>query len=449
MPIVKFVKNSHQSKTALQKSIEYVSQEKKTLADNGMRYVSGINCNGLNAYNEMMLTRCAYPFKGTNSSERFFYQYIQAFDSKDEITADEVHAIGMEFAEKAWTNHQVLVATHIDRGHMHNHFIISPINLETGNRLRQSPQTLKHLRKLSDDICQQRGAKVLKPYDYNTPSGLAQGELRAAEKGASWKFELMFVIDAAMKQCKNKHDFFEFMKKHGYQVKWTSERKYITYTCPNGMKCRDIKLHEEKYRKEEMSLEFEIRKLEAEELRRNSADGESNQSYDSGFKNVGKTDRAAADAERPTDSDIQRDNLQSGRNIAAGRKRRSGETKDGNLNGSGISIQKVDGKYLRPDGSLIETGWETERAVWLSDEQSVGNNFGTQEETAATADWNSYGGASVISDSLYFAGNLSKLIENPKHKPRRIHGKLSQREKEKKLAHGQKIDDDYGFEQSM
>ena len=449
MPIVKFVKNSHQSKTALQKSIEYVSQEKKTLADNGMRYVSGINCNGLNAYNEMMLTRSAYPFKGTNSNERFFYQYIQAFDSKDNITADEVHTIGLEFAEKAWKNHQVLVATHIDRSHLHNHFIISPINLETGKRLRQSPQTLKHLRKLSDDICQQHGVKVLKPYDYDTPSGLEQGELRAAEKGASWKFELMFVIDAAMKQCKNKHDFFEFMKKHGYQVRWTSERKYITYTCPNGMKCRDIKLHEEKYRKEEMTYEFEIRKLEAEERRNHSADGKGYQSYDSGFKDVGKADRAATDAERPTDSDLLRGSGQSGRNIAAGRKRRSGEAEDSNRVSSEILVRKDGEKYLRPDGSLIETGWETERAVWLSDEQSVGNDFGNQEETAATFDWNSYSGASAISDSLYFIGNLSQLIETPKNKPRRIRGKLSQREKEKKLAHGQKIDDDYGFEQSM
>ncbi|MBQ9227464.1 MAG: relaxase/mobilization nuclease domain-containing protein [Eubacterium sp.] len=449
MPIVKFVKNSHQSKTALQKSIEYVTQEKKTLAYNSMRYVSGINCNGLNAYNEMMLTRSAYPFKGTNYSERFFYQYIQSFDSKEEITADEVHAIGLEFAEKAWTNHQVLVATHIDRGHLHNHFIISPINLETGKRLRQSPQTLKHLRKLSDDICQRHGAKVLKPYDYNTPSGLEQGELRAAEKGASWKFELMFVIDAAMKQCKNKHDFFEFMKQHGYQVRWTSERKYITYTCPNGMKCRDIKLHEEKYRKEEMTYEFEIRKLEAEERSRHSADGKGNQSYDSRYENVGKDDRTTADTVRPTDSDLLRGSGQSGRNIAASRKRRSGKTEDSNRISGGNGIQKDDGKYIRQDGSVITTGWEAERTVWLSDKQSVGNNFGYQEETPATADWNSYSRPSVISDSLYFVGNLFEMIDNQTHKPRRKHARLSQKEKEKKLAHGQKVEDDYGFEQSM
>ena len=448
MPIVKFVKNSHQSKTALSKSLDYVTQEKKTLADNGMRYVSGINCNGLNAYNEMMLTRSAYPFQGTNKSERFFYQYIQSFDSKDNITADEVHAIALEFAEKAWKNHEVVVATHIDRGHLHSHFIISPINLETGKRLRQTPQTLKHLRQLSDEICRQHGVKVLEPYDYKKPSGLTRGEMCAAEKGESWKFQLMFVIDAAMKQCKNKHDFFEFMKQHGYQVRWTNDRKYITYTCPNGMRCRCVKLHEEKYRKEEMEYEFQIRKLEAEERSRHSADGKGNQSYDSRYENVGKDDRTTADAERSTDSDLLRGSGQSGRNIAAGRKRRSGKSEDSNRNGSGSGIQKDDGKYIRPDGSVITTGWEAERSILFTDEQSGRYDFSNQEETSTTADWHTDSRPSVISDSLYFIGNLSQMIDNQKHKPHRKHARLSQKEKEKKLAHGQKIEDD-GFEQSM
>ncbi|MBQ9517794.1 MAG: relaxase/mobilization nuclease domain-containing protein [Eubacterium sp.] len=448
MPIVKFVKNSHQSKTALQKSIEYVSQEKKTLAENRMRYVSGINCNGLNAYNEMMLTRSAYPFKGTNSSERFFYQYIQAFDSKDDITADEVHAIGLEFAERAWTNHQVLVATHVDRGHMHNHFIISPINLETGNRLRQSPQTLKHLRKLSDDICQQRGAKVLKPYDYNTPSGLAQGELRAAEKGASWKFELMFVIDAAMKQCKNKHDFFEFMKKYGYQVKWTSERKYITYTCPNGMRCRCVKLHEEKYRKEEMEYEFKIRQLEAEERRQHSENGAGDKSDNRRFGTVGGADKYGQESQRA-------DEYESAGSTDNGNGAKSEPNQAGGAgpdeksqNRAGYSVEIHDGQYCRTDGSVITTGWESERAVWLANEQSGGSDFGYQKETDSASDWHHFSRPGVISDSLYFAGNLFEMIDNQRQKPHRKHARLSQKEKEKKLAHGQKIDDD-GWEQTM
>ena len=448
MPIVKFVKNSHQSKTALQKSIEYVTQEKKTLADNGMRYVSGINCNGLNAYNEMMLTRSVYPFQGTNKSERFFYQYIQSFDSKDNITADEVHAIALEFAEKAWKNHEVVVATHIDRGHLHSHFIISPINLETGKRLRQTPQTLKHLRQLSDEICRQHGVKVLEPYDYKKPAGLTQGEMRAAEKGESWKFQLMFVIDAAMKQCKNKHDFFEFMKQHGYQVRWTGERKYITYTCPNGMRCRCVKLHEEKYRKEEMEYEFKIRQLEAEERRQHSENGAGDKSYNRRFGTVGGADKYGqksqrADEYEPAGSADNGNGAQFGPNQTG-----SAEPDEESQNRAGYSVEVHGGQYCRADGSVITTGWESERAVWLANEQSGGSDFGYQKETDSVSDWHPFSRPSVISDSLYFAGNLFEMIDNQRQKPRRKHARLSQKEKEKKLAHGQKIDDD-GWEQTM
>ncbi|MBR3738651.1 MAG: hypothetical protein IKN26_07935, partial [Eubacterium sp.] len=173
-----------------------------------------------------------------------------------------------------------------------------------------------------------------------------------------------------------------------------------------------------------------------------------NQSYDSRYENVGKDDRTTADAERSTDSDLLRGSGQSGRNIAAGRKRRSGKSEDSNRNGSGSGIQKDDGKYIRPDGSVITTGWEAERSILFTDEQSGRYDFSNQEETSTTADWHTDSRPSVISDSLYFIGNLSQMIDNQKHKPHRKHARLSQKEKEKKLAHGQKIEDD-GFEQSM
>ena len=50
------------------------------------------------------------------------------------------------------------------------------------------------------------------------------------------------------------------------KVNWSDTRKYITYTCPNGMKCRDNKLHEEKYLKEAMTDEFGIRQKFAERI---------------------------------------------------------------------------------------------------------------------------------------------------------------------------------------
>ena len=67
-------------------------------------------------------------------------------------------------------------------------------------------------------------------------------------------------IDEAMRYAVSKNQFIELMEMEGYEVKWKDTHKYITYTCPNGKPCRDIRLHEEKYLKENMEDEFRIRK---------------------------------------------------------------------------------------------------------------------------------------------------------------------------------------------
>lgn len=84
-------------------------------------------------------------------------------------------------------------------------------------------------------------------------------EYRSADKGQSWKLQLAIAVDEAMKYATSKEHFISLMENEGYEVKWTAERKSITYTTPNGMKCRDNKLHEEKYLKENMENEFRIR----------------------------------------------------------------------------------------------------------------------------------------------------------------------------------------------
>jgi len=93
-------------------------------------------------------------------------------------------------------------------------------------------------------------------------NGITNGEYRVAMRGESWKMELSNTIDTVMKRAKSKKQFRFYMKQYGYDVKWEDSRKYITYTCPNGRKCRDNKLHEAKYRKENMEYEFEIRRNE-------------------------------------------------------------------------------------------------------------------------------------------------------------------------------------------
>ena len=73
-------------------------------------------------------------------------------------------------------------------------------------------------------------------------------------------------IDFVMNRSGSRADFIREMQRLGYGVTWTDERKYITFTCPNGMKCRDIRLHDEKYLKEVLEYEFTIRKQHTAEL---------------------------------------------------------------------------------------------------------------------------------------------------------------------------------------
>ena len=262
MATVSFIPESRQSISAMKAVIEYCLQQKKVAdEDSGRRLVSGVNCNSENAFTEFMATKTAHHKKGGMN----FYHYVQSFSPAESVTAEQVHEIGLAFAKKAWPGHEVLVTTHTDVAHLHNHFVINSVHYENGRKLRQSPGTLTELRSLSDGICQQHGLSVLKPYQKDG-ANISSREYRAAAKGDSWKFKLMSDIDFVMNRSGSRADFIREMQRLGYKVTWTDERKYITFTCPNGMKCRDIRLHDEKYLKEVLEYEFTIRKQHTAEL---------------------------------------------------------------------------------------------------------------------------------------------------------------------------------------
>lgn len=441
MPIVRFIKNEKQNASAMKGSIDYCLQKCKTIdSQTGQRYVSGINCNGVNAYKEFMTTKLA----NHADNGRYFYQYVQSFSPKDNVDYDKAHKIALEFAEKAWQGHEVLVTTHCDRNHIHTHFIINSVSFETGKKLRQNPNTLKALRKLNDEICVEYDVTPLKPYTKTKEKRLSDGEYRMAMKGESWKFALMYTIDNAMKRAKTKQEFMDEMKKNGYEVLRTEERKHITYTCPNGMKCRDIKLHQEKYRKEKMELEFELRRIETEKC----AEGSCSQRYDSedgtgiagdnrGKRLLESTDKSEQKSESTVESNL-------------------GESSERGVNQSLFSTDHSStekenfrtGEYNNESvgesaNGNIETGWEDEREYafgYRTDEQFTES---VEEEMDSDIFWNDDRSSSVLPDSFYFIGNLFKMIDNQtRYHRKRI--KLSQKEIEKRLAHGQKTD---GYEE--
>ena len=213
--------------------------------------VSGVNCDGENAFREFMATKRVHD----KANGIFFYHYAQSFPPTEKITPEQAHEIALEFAEKAWAGHEVLVTTHCDANHIHSHFVINSVGFESGMKLRQSPSTLKKLRKLSDEICVAHKLSVLQPYEGGGRS-MSSREYRARLRGNSWKQKLANDIDKAMEYSGSKDEFIRSMSILGYHMTWTDERKYLTFHCPNGKSCRDIRLHDEKYLKDNIEREL-------------------------------------------------------------------------------------------------------------------------------------------------------------------------------------------------
>ena len=262
MATVVFIRESKQGLAAMKAVMQYCMQPGKvTDPVSGRVLISGVNCDGENSVQEFLTTKTAYrKLDGTN-----FYHYTQSFRSWDEVSAVKAQEIALDFAARAWPGHEVLVCTHCDTDNPHSHFVVNSVAFADGHKLRQDPHTLETLRQLSDEICLAHGLPVLRQTD---GAKLSSREFRAAQKKQSWKFQLMVTVDQVMESAGSREEFLAAMRRRGYELTWTPERKYITFHCPNGMKVRDIKLHNQKYLKENLENEFIIRKQRTDQLLR-------------------------------------------------------------------------------------------------------------------------------------------------------------------------------------
>lgn len=255
------------SKANIKRIINYVTQDKKTTAD----LITGKDCMAESCLEEMLYTKDLY----NKTGGRQYIHIIQSFDPKDNLTPSQVHNAGLKLAN-TFNGFQVLVATHIDKEHLHNHLVVNSVSFENGYKIQMSKKDLQYLKNYSDEICLEMGASVILKKDKT--NYIKRNEYRVAERGESWKFKLINAIDLSMAESTCKDDFIKTMNKLGYQVNWTDTRKYITYTTPEGYKCRDNKLFEEKYLKGNMEDEF--RKIEREQQnstgKSNSSNGSTN-----------------------------------------------------------------------------------------------------------------------------------------------------------------------------
>ena len=253
MAIVKMI-NSPRSHTinGLHGTLSYCCREAKTNHE-GQRLIAGINCVPQFALQEFMNTKRLH--KQTNG--RMFYHMVQSFPKDEAITPETAHAIAIKLAETI-PGFEIVVATHCDADHVHSHFVINSVSYETGMKYHSDQQSIHALWDASDQLCLQYGLSVIKRKQ-NEEHRMNDREYRAYMRGNSWKMALEIAIDDCMTLAYNREHFMQLMEWRGYEVTWSDTRKNITYTTPQGYKCRDRKLNGRKYLKEEMEYEFELR----------------------------------------------------------------------------------------------------------------------------------------------------------------------------------------------
>lgn len=373
MPIIHFINNKTQTAGGMKNVLEYVSRKEKTVSED-KRFVTGINCSPETALDEMTATKNLYH----KPDDRLYYHLVQSFPSGYEIEPELAHKIAVELAEKAFNNYEVVVATHIDREHIHRHLVMNSVSFEDGKKYHSNKESVEELMKLSDEICQQHGVHVLDaPKKKMEKDFLSDSEYRSARRGESFKWELMNVINQVMKQAKTKKQFCYLMKQQGYGVRWEDNRKYITYTCPNGRKCRDNKLHGDKYRKENMEYEFETRRIAADVRQGVVSSGGNSASSLSARCQLESADRFEQADDAGTAGNTQPSlgavNESRDRAGAENSTLRTGKyhsdlsgAAGSNVGNRDFSSRGIEESNSRP----VITGWETERAVWLEAERA-------------------------------------------------------------------------------
>ena len=384
-------KKGTQTRGYMKSVMRYVSQVNKTLW-NGQQLVSGIGCQPETAFDEFLSTKLLHHKEGGV----MFYHMVQSFPKGADVDPRTAHEAACRLAGY-FEGCEVLVCTHVDREHIHSHCIINSVNFETGKKVHMADKQIQELRVRNDQICEELGLPKFQKDEQRQSRGMSNAEYYTADRGESWKFGLMRVIDECMRCAGNREEFLILLRSEGYDATWTDSRKNITYTTPDGRKCRDSKLHIEKYLKENMEAEFGYR-----------TENDNTRNVDAAQKADGRG--ATAGTQRDGHgAELERAAQNAARSVSAADAAGRGLENAPDAGGRTDRIERDAGECRK----IRETGWEPERGVFFrlqrADQQcSLGYDYdsGRCEEAAFRYDTESSKENPPLRVGLDYGGDL-------------------------------------------
>lgn len=216
--------------------INYVCNKEKTTD----KLISGKDC---------MPESCEYEFAEVKKAfgktdGRTYYHMIQSFSPDDRITPEQAHEVGLQMAE-LFEGYQVLVVTHTNKAHIHNHLVINSVNFENGKKLTIFNQELERIKNYSNSICLKNGWDV------------TEAKTRR-NRNPKWKQIIIEDALTAMAESYSMDEYISKLKELGIYVSYNPDYKYMTYSDAEGHKCRDAKLFAERLLKKNLELYFDL-----------------------------------------------------------------------------------------------------------------------------------------------------------------------------------------------
>jgi hypothetical protein len=232
----------HPIKSTLNLAIDYITSDDKT---DEQILISSEGCSPTTAHLQFMNTRETNDTRGTVLARHLIQSFVPG-----EVSPDKAHEIGLALAKEVLNGeYEYVLATHVDRNHIHNHIIFNNVNWKTGKCYQSNKRSYHRIRYQSNKLCKENNLIVIDEYyekykkKYKT-RGKSYKEYQEDKKGTSWKSRLQFDIDRAIKKSKDWEDFLQLMEQYGYEVK---HGKHISFRKIDGQQrfTRTIRIGED------------------------------------------------------------------------------------------------------------------------------------------------------------------------------------------------------------
>ena len=207
-------------KSTLSKALDYIENPDKT---DGKMLISSFGCSYETADIEFGYTLSQALDKGNNLA----FHLIQSF-APGEVDYEKAHEIGKQLADAVTKGqHEYVVTTHIDKGHIHNHIIFCAVNFVDHRKYNSNKRSYYGIRNMSDKLCRENGLSVVVPGKGS--KGKSYAEYQAEKTGTSWKGKLKIAIDALIPQVSSFEELLQRLQVAGYEIK---PGKYVSCRAP-------------------------------------------------------------------------------------------------------------------------------------------------------------------------------------------------------------------------